>query len=310
MLNIKKLSVIIPVYGCIDTIDELYKRLNINLKKVAKNYEIIFVDDSNNLSTWNKLKNISKKSKKVLCISLSRNFGQHAAVTAGLENSNGDWIVIMDCDLQDKPEEIINLVKNCENDCDIVYASRKKRNDNFIKKISSILFYSLMSWLTNIKLDYTVSNFGLYKQKVIKAVLSLEDNHRFFPLLVRWVGFNSKTIVVKHEKRGKGRSGYSIRKLILLAFRTIISFSDKPLRIIMYIGFLIASVASIVAIYFLYLALNGYVSVIGWPSLIVSIWFFGGTLLGVIGLVGLYIGKTFDQTKKRPVYIIAKKINF
>ena len=167
-----------------------------------------------------------------------------------------------------------------------------------------------MSWLTNIKLDYTVSNFGLYSKKVIKAVLSLEDNHIFFPLLVRWVGFNSKTIVVKHEKRSRGHSGYSLKKLILLAFRSIISFSDKPLRIIMYIGFLIASIASIVAIYFFYLALNDHVSVIGWPSLIVSIWFFGGTILGVLGLVGIYIGKTFDQTKKRPVYVISKKINF
>ena len=162
MINIKKLSVVIPVFGCIETIDELYKRLNINLKKISKNYEIIFIDDSNDSNTWNKLQNISKKSKKVLCINLSRNFGQHAAVTAGLENSSGDWIVVMDCDLQDRPEEIINLVKNCESNHDIVFASRKNRNDNFLKKFSSILFYSIMTWLTNIKMDYSVSNFGLY----------------------------------------------------------------------------------------------------------------------------------------------------
>ncbi len=310
MINIKKLSVIIPVFGCIDTIDELYKRLIINLKKISKNYEIIFIDDSNDSNTWNKLQNISKKSKKVLCINLSRNFGQHAAVTAGLENSSGDWIVVMDCDLQDRPEEIINLVKKCERNCDIVFASRKNRNDSFLKKFSSILFYSIMTWLTNIKMDHSVSNFGLYSKNVIKAVLSLEDNHRFFPLMVRWVGFNSKTIVVQHEKRNQGRSSYSLKKLILLSFRTIISFSDKPLRLFMYIGFFIAFISSLVAIFFIYLALNNDVSVIGWPSLIVSIWFFGGTLLGVLGLLGIYIGKTFDQTKKRPVYIIAKKINF
>ena len=310
MINIKKLSVIIPVFGCLDTIDELYKRLNLNLKKVAKNYEIIFIDDSDNAETWNKLISISKKSKKVLCINLSRNFGQHAAVTAGLENSSGDWIVIMDCDLQDKPEEIINLVENCDKNSEIVFASRKKRSDNFLKKFSSILFYSIMTWLTNIKLDYTVSNFGLYSKNVIRAVLSLEDNHRFFPLMVRWVGFKSKTIAVKHEKRIKGRSSYSLKKLMLISFRTIISFSDKPLRIFMYLGFFISLMSSVVAIYFIYLALNNHISMVGWPSLMVSIWFFGGTLLGVVGLVGIYIGKTFDQTKKRPIYIISKKINF
>ena len=128
--------------------------------------------------------------------------------------------------------------------------------------------------------------------------------------MVRWVGFNSKTVVVQHEKRSKGRSSYSLKKLILLSLRTIISFSDKPLRLFMYIGFFIALISSLVAIFFVYLALNNDVSVIGWPSLIVSIWFFGGTLLGVLGLLGIYIGKTFDQTKKRPVYIISKKINF
>lgn len=310
MNKLNSVSVIIPVFGCLNSIDELYRRLEQNLKLVTKNYQIIFVDDSNDLNIWNKLKVISKISKKITCIKLSRNFGQHAAISAGLENCNSDWVIIMDCDLQDRPEEIINLVKNCDKNIDIVYASRKKRNDSFFKILVSRLFYGLMSWLTDIKLDHTVSNFGIYNKKTIKAVLSLKDRHKFFPLMVRWVGFNSKTILVQHDKRKTGKSSYNLFKLILISIATIISFSDKSLKIFMFIGFIISFLSACVAIYYFYLYLNDKITVLGYSSLIISIWFIGGILLTAVGFIGIYIGKTFDQTKQRPVYIISEKINF
>ena len=310
MIEINKLSVVIPIFGCFNTIKELLERLNTTLKTIVNDYEIIFVDDSDDIETWDKLKLIGKTSKKVLCIKLSRNFGQHAAITAGLDNAKGDWVVIMDCDLQDRPEEIKKLIENCNVGYDIVFASRKYRNDNLIKKLSSRFFYSLMSWLTNIKLDYTVSNFGLYSKKVIKAVLSLKDNYKFFPLMVRWIGFKFKTISVKHDRRIIGKSNYSLTKLILISFTVIISFSDKLLKIFMFLGFLISGLSTLIALYYLYLTLSNKIVVLGYSSLIISVWFIGGMLLGAVGFVGIYVGKTFDQTKQRPTYIISEKINF
>lgn len=307
MNNIKKLSVVVPVYNCIDTINELFTRLEKSLKKVVNNFEIIFVDDSIDYKTWETLESISKKSNSVLCIKLSRNFGQHAAITAGLDNSTGDWVVIMDCDLQDRPEEIINLAQAIDDKTDIVFASREKRHDNFFKKISSKFFYFLIEFLTNIEMDHTVSNFGLYSRKVINAVLSINDNHKFFPLMVRWVGFQSKTIDIKHAERIKGKSSYNFKKLLLVSVSTIISFSNKPLRFFMYFGSFISFISIIIAFYFFYLAWNDKILITGWSSLIISIWFFGGLLLSSIGIAGIYIGKTFDQTKKRPTYIISKK---
>ena len=310
MNKIKKLSVVIPVYNCIDTLEELFNRLENNLKNIVKDYEIIFVDDSNDFKSWEILNLISKKSNKTLCIKLSRNFGQHAAIMAGLNNSTGDWIIIMDCDLQDRPEEIKNLIKACDVKTDIIFASRKKRSDNLIKKLSSKFFYFLIEFLCEIKMDHTVSNFGLYSRKVIEAVLSINDNHKFFPLMVRWTGFQSKTIDIKHDERTKGKSSYNLKKSLLISISAIVSFSNKPLRIFIYFGFLISLISIIVAFYFLYLALNDKITVIGWASVILSIWFFGGMFLSSVGIVGFYIGKTFDQTKKRPSYIISKKLNF
>ena len=133
MNKLSSVSVVIPVYGCLYSIEELNKRLEKNLILISKNYQIIYVDDSNDYKIWEKLKKICKTSKKIKTIKLSRNFGQHAAIYAGLENTNSDWVIIMDCDLQDRPEEIINLVKNCNSDTDIIYASRKKRSDNFLR---------------------------------------------------------------------------------------------------------------------------------------------------------------------------------
>lgn len=310
MNKIKKLSVVIPVYNCIDTLNELFNRLENNIKNIVKEYEIIFVDDSNDFKSWKMLESISNKSKKTLCIKLSRNFGQHAAIIAGLSNSTGDWIIIMDCDLQDRPEEIINMIEACDAKTDIIFASRKKRSDNLIKRLSSKFFYFLIEFLCEIKMDHTVSNFGLYNRKVIEAVLSINDNHKFFPLMVRWVGFQSKTMDIKHDERIKGKSSYNFKKSLLVSISAIVSFSNKPLRIFIYFGFLVSLISIITALYFLYAAWNDKITIIGWASVIISIWFFGGMLLSSVGIVGIYIGKTFDQTKKRPSYIISKKLNF
>jgi len=302
------ISVVIPVYGCDESLLELYNRLTVTLKKTVKTYEIIFVDDCGQGNPWNIIKELSDKDASVVGIKLSRNFGQHVAITAGLDKSTGEWVVVMDCDLQDRPEEIVKLYAEAQKDVDIVFAQRVDRQDSFFKKLSSKIFYKVLGYLTETKLDASIANFGIYNRKVIDAVLSMGEVHKYFPVMVRWVGFSFKSVPVSHEDRLHGGTTYSFKKLITLSFGIIISFSDKPLRLIIKYGFMVsllsATYATSIAIDVL---VNG-ASVPGWSSMMVSLWFIAGMLMSIIGVVGLYVGKTFDEVKSRPTYVVDKII--
>ena len=195
------ISVIIPVYGCDKSLPKLYERLTASLESIVKKYEIILIDDCGPGNTWEIIQSIAKIDGSVKGIRLSRNFGQHIAITAGLEESIGSWVVVMDCDLQDKPEEIVKLYEKAQSGVDIVFAQRVDRQDSFFKKSASKLFYRVLGYLTETKLDYSVANFGIYDRKVINAVLSMKEVHKFFPVMVRWVGFSSASIKVSHADR-------------------------------------------------------------------------------------------------------------
>jgi len=298
------ISVIIPVYGCDKSLPELCERLTTSLESIVKKYEIILIDDCGIGSTWEVIQNITKRNNSVKGIRLSRNFGQHIAITAGLEESVGSWIVVMDCDLQDRPEEITRLYEKAQSGVDIVFAQRIDRQDSFFKKSTSRLFYRVLGYLTETKLDYSVANFGIYDRKVIDAILSMKEVHKFFPVMVRWVGFSSTSIKVTHADRVYGDTTYTLRSLIALSFGVMLSFSDKPLRLIVKVGFIVSSVS---AIYVLSIVINVLLSgttVVGWSSIMASLWLIFGILMSVAGVVGLYVGRTFDEAKCRPVYII------
>lgn len=305
-----KLSVISPIYKGEKMLDELVFRVETSVETFTKDYEIILVNDSSPDDSWNRIKEICAKDKKVKGVNLSRNFGQHYAITAGLTESAGEWVVVMDCDLQDRPEEIPNLYQKAQEGYDTVLAQRIERKDGYFKRLSSILFNATFAFLTDQEQDKTVGNFGMYHRQVINAVLSMGDSVRWFPLMVKWVGFNIAYLPVEHAERAEGKSSYSFRRLFSVASDNMIAFSNKPLRLMLQFGFFVVVISVLVALFYLGRYLSGGIAVDGFTTMVLSMWILGGIIIMMIGMTGIYIGKTFDKTKGRPIYIIRDKLNF
>lgn len=271
-------------------------------------FEIILVDDASPDNSWRKIEQLAEVHSEIRGIKLSRNFGQHYAITAGLDAAKGDWVVVMDCDLQDRPEEIPNLLAKAQEGFDVVLARRIDRQDNFFKRLSSKIFYKTLAWLTGSEQDETIGNFGLYHKKVIAEIIKMRESIRYFPTMVKWVGFKQTTMDVVHAGREEGNSNYNFKRLFNLALDIMLAYSDKPIRLVVKVGMLVALSGFVFAIYNLYKYLNGEIIVAGYASLIISIWVLTGILLVTLGMVGLYVGKTFEGVKNRPIYIIEKEI--
>jgi dolichol-phosphate mannosyltransferase len=299
-----KISFVSPVYLAEHMLDKLVDEICKVMEKLNESFEIILVDDRSPDNSWEVMKCLSTKYKEVKCIRLSRNFGQHPAIMAGLTHAKGEWIVVMDCDLQDQPKEVEKLYNKALEGFDVVLAKRILRQDSFLKKLSSKIFSKVYGFFTNTSFDGTVANFGVYSSKVIKSIVNMNDYIISFPLFVNWVGFDTVAIEVEHSVRESGKSSYTYSKLIELAFNTIISFSNKPLKLFVKYGLLISFVSFLMGVYTLFKYLMGEISVLGYSSLMVSIWFLSGVIISVIGVVGIYIGKIFDQAKQRPSFII------
>ena len=304
-----KFSVIIPTYKCSRYLNELSGRIIKTLETISKDFEIIFINDASPENDWEIITELSRKDKRIKGLNLSRNFGQHYAITAGMDYARGDWIVVMDGDLQDRPEEILKLYNKAKEGYEIVLARRINRQDVFFKRLGSFVFYRIFSYLTNTKQDHSVANFGIYKKDVIDAVISMKDSIRYFPTMSQWVGYNKTFLPVKHNKRQGDKSSYNIKSLINLAFNNIVAFSDKPLKLVVKFGFIIFLFSVILALYYFVKYLSGGIIVLGYSSLIISIWFLSGINIMILGIVGIYIGKIFDKVKNRPMYIIKEKIN-
>ncbi len=304
-----KLSIVSPIYRAEKDLEELVTRIKKSIPSDVLSLEIILVDDFSPDKSWSEIERLSAIHSEVFGIKLSRNFGQHYAITAGLDNVSGDYIVVMDCDLQDRPEEIPKLFAKTQEGFDIVLARRFNRQDSFFKKLFSKLFYKTLGYLTGSKQDETVANFGVYKKNVIKEVCNLRESIRYFPTMVKWVGFKTAYVDVQHASRQQGESSYNLKKMLNLALDIILAFSDKPLRLIIKLGMSIAFISFLMAAYAIYSKFSGDVSVSGYASLITSIWFLSGCILITLGVIGLYVGKTFEGVKNRPIYIIEKKVN-
>ncbi|MDH5721461.1 MAG: glycosyltransferase family 2 protein [Spirochaetia bacterium] len=308
-VNSAEISVVLPVYKCTETIKELSKKLVLVLSKISKDYEIIFVVDGCPENPWSLINSLADKNKKIKGIKLSKNFGQHHAITAGIDSASGNWVVVMDCDMQEEPADIEILYKKAMEGFDIVLCKRVYRKDSFFKKAGSKMFFLIFNYLTTNKAVSSIGNFGIYSKKVIDCVKLLKEQNRAFWLLVNWVGFNKTTINTIRHKRKKGRSSYNLKKLINLAMSSIIAHSNKPLKFTIFIGLLLSFFSFVAASWVLYQYFVNAYRVLGWTSLMISINFLGGLILGAIGMLGLYIEKIFDQVKNRPLYIIDKKIN-
>ncbi len=230
------ISIVSPIYKAENFLDKLVAEIQKTMAVLDVDYEIILVDDRSRDNSWEIMKNISSNNSRVRSVRLSRNFGQHPAIMAGLSQAKGEWIVVMDCDLQDQPKEIIKLYHKAQEGFEVVQARRKNREDGFLKKLSSKIFSRVYGYFTDTKYDNEIANFGIYHKKTIKAVLEIADYIKFFPLFITFVGFKSTSIIVEHAARDSGTTSYSFSKLMSLAFNTIISFSNKPLKLFVKFG--------------------------------------------------------------------------
>jgi len=300
------ISVVIPVYRAENCLPELYARLVAALESISQDFEIIMIEDCGGDRSWELISNMAAGDRRVKGIQFSRNFGQHYGITAGLDHCHGDWVVVMDCDLQDRPEEIPRLYAKAREGYDIVLARRGARRDPLLKRITSWLFYKLFSYLADIDYDGESGNFRVMSSKVVTSFCLMREQLRFFGGLVQWMGFPTASITVEHAERFEGKSTYTFAKLWKLASESIIAYSDKPLRLTVRFGFLMAFLAFCYGLYVLILATVYGVPIQGWSSLIVSLYFIGGIIIAILGIIGIYLGKTFDESKKRPLYIIRK----
>lgn len=303
------ISVVIPVYGCRAAIPELHRRLCENLDKIVKSYEIILVDDCCPQNSWEEIKKVCKIDNRVVGIHMSRNFGQIHAITAGLDNSRGDWVVVMDCDLQDRPESIPELYRKALEGYDVVFARREGRKDSALTKFLSRCFYKVYDYFTEGTFDSSICNFSISKRKVIDSYCRMREQNRAYTMFIRWLGFKQTSIEMPADERFEGKSSYDLHKKLKLAFEVITSQSNKPLMFSVKAGFTIAMVA---LIYILYLIVKYFVvgdNLIGWTSMIASVYLMGGILLCAVGVVGIYVGNIFNETKKRPLYIVDECIN-
>lgn len=303
------ISVVSPVYRAENIVEELVKQLQEQLSLITPDYEIILVNDASPDASWDKIVEECSKDKRVKGLNLSRNFGQHYAITAGLDFTKGDWVVVMDCDLQDRPDEIPNLYRKAQEGWDIVFARRAQRKDKLFKRISSAAFHKIYSYLSGIKTDKTIANFGIFNQKVISEFNSMKETSRSFPSLVHYLGFKRTTLDVKHSDRFEGKTSYSLSKLFSLSLDVILSNSNKPLKLTVKLGFIISIISFLLALYNVFALFIGVIQVPGFTTTIFSIWFVGGLILLVLGVVGLYIGKIFDQVKDRQLFVVSEKIN-
>ena len=298
------ISVVVPVYGCKSCLKELCSRIIKTIIEIPAQYEIILVNDASPDHAWDTIKLLSEQDEQIKGIDFARNFGQHHAITAGLDYTNGDWVVVMDCDLQDKPEEIATLYKKAIEGYEVVFGKRMVRQDNWLKKKSSQAFYRIYDYFSGQMTDPSTANFSINAKKVVMSYRRMREQNRYFPLFIKWMGYKTANISVEHHSRKEGKSSYSIRKLINLGTDAIISQSNKPLRLSIQIGFLMSLVSFIYAMYlfFRYFFLDETVQ--GWTSVMVSIFFIGGLIFFNLGILGLYIGKIFNETKGRPLYLI------
>ncbi len=302
------ISVVSPVYKAKKMVDILVAQLIETLSKITNDFEILLIDDGSPDNSWESIIESSKKDSRVKGIRLSRNFGQHNAITAGLDTCKGEWVVIIDCDLQDNPEEIIKLYNKAKEGFDVVLARRGKRKDSLIKVFQNWLFYKVFNYLTDMNCDSEVGAFRILSRKVVENLKQIREENRYIHGLVQWTGFSTASIDVIHGKRTEGSSTYTLGKMIHLAIGTIISYSDKPLRVVTMLGFSLSFIAFVYGTYILLRAIFLGSPVTGWTSLFVSLYFLSGVIITILGIIGIYLGKTFSEVKKRPLYVISSQI--
>ncbi len=299
------MSVVIPVYRAERILPELHRRLRSVLDEFQRPYEIVLVDDRSPDDSWAVMRQMASQQPSLTSVRLSRNFGQHYALTAGLDLAHGEWTVIMDCDLQDQPEEIPRLLERAKQGYDIVLARRIGKPDGRLRSFGSALFYRLFNLLSGYDIDPTVGTFRIMRRRVVEAYQGMRESARLFGGMIQWLGFNVTCLEVSRAARYEGGTSYTLRNRFRLALDGIVSFSNRPLYASISLGFAMASAAGLYGAFLIvrYL-LRPYSGVPGWLSTFTALVFIGGLILMNLGVIGVYVGRIYSQTKGRPLYVI------
>lgn len=303
------LSVVSPVYRGEKMLGELVERIHQAVSPLTDDYEIVLVNDCSPDNSWERIAEICATDKKVKGINLSRNFGQPYAITAGLTYAQGDYVAVIDCDLQNKPEDLPAMYRKALEGYDVVCARRVVREDTFMKRMSSAIFHMVYDFLSGFDTDKAVAEFGIYSKKIVQVYCSIPEYSRSFVELIHTLGFKKTTVDVLHDHRLEGKSSYNLYRLLKLSYNSIISNSNRPLHLAVALGLTMSLLSFLMAIYNVFAKFWGLNEVEGYTSTIFSIWFVGGLLLLMMGVLGLYIGKIFDQVKGRPVFIVSDTLN-
>ncbi|MEQ1553754.1 MAG: glycosyltransferase family 2 protein [Ferruginibacter sp.] len=304
----KKISVLLPVFNEQNNVDAIYLAVkNIFVQFSEYLYEIIFIDDGSTDLTLPNIIKIAAADNSVLYISFSRNFGKDNALCAGLRKSTGNAVITMDADLQHAPNLITELIHKWESGYEVVYYFRKNKNKHAstLSGFFSTTFYKTLNALSDVKLENGISDFRILDKKVVDCLANLPEDTLFFRGLIKWAGFKQLGLPYNPSERNHGKSTYKTSMLFKLAIQSITSFSTKPLTIAIYLGFVFSTLSILYIPYIIYSKINGF-AISGWASIIATIVFFGGLNLMILGIVGLYLGKTFMQGKGRPQYIVSQ----
>lgn len=287
-----KYSIVVPVFNEEKVLNELYRRLTIVMSKLRESYEIIFINDGSIDNSLEIMEKLHSKDKRIKIIDFSRNYGQQIATTAGIDYATGEAIVIIDADLQDPPKVIPELVKKWKKGYDVVYGVRKKREgENFFKKVTASIFYKFLNKIADINIPLDAGDFRLIDRKVANNLKTIREKNRYIRDLTSWIGFRQIGVLYDREKRFAGYTKYTLGKMLKLALDAVFSFSNYPLKIAIYIGFLISELSFLYLIYVLILKIFMDVTIQGWASIIVAVLFLGGVQLMCIGIIGEYIGR-------------------
>jgi polyisoprenyl-phosphate glycosyltransferase len=299
------ISVVIPVYRAEQILPVLCQRLTASLEALHRPYEVILVDDRSPDRSWEVIRQMVGRYPGIIAVRLSRNFGQHYAITAGLDLTHGEWTVIMDCDLQDQPEEIPRLLEAAERGYDIVLARRRQRADQRHRDVLSRLFYASFNFLSGYRLDPAVGSFRIMRRNVVDAYGRMTESPRMFRGMIEWLGFETTYVDVEHAPRYEGKSSYNIRSMTYLALDGMIAFSNRPLYLSVGAGILMSLLSAgfgfALVIRFL---LHPRIGVPGWLSIVTMTTFIGGLILLNLGILGIYVGRIYTQTKGRPLYVV------
>ena len=304
-------SVVAPAYRCATCIPELHRRVQAAFEEVPGiDFELLLVDDGSPDPDWARIQELAVTDTRVKGIRLARNFGQHHAITAGIDHARGAWVVVMDCDLQDRPEEIPNLYRKAAGEgLDVVFAQRITRQDPCLKVFLSRCFNRVVNLLSSIPIDPTVGNFSIASAQVIRSYRRLRESSRAYGLGLLWCGYRVGYLPVEHGARFAGRTTYTFGRSLNLALESITSLSNKPLRLSIAVGFTMAAAAFLFGLFLIIRFLFWAIPVEGWTSTMVSLYFLSGMILAFLGILGLYVGKVFDEVKGRPIYLVRQFLN-